>query len=117
MVSVLTSMGITLMLTAELEDGYTDLRFSPHGTAFLTDAIIMQRYVEIAGELKRMISVVKVRASLHSKEIRLFTIAADDDFSIGAKLDGYDSLMIGDARPRVPAPSATKPPSKRPKRR
>ena len=43
MVAVLTGMGITMMMTAELEDSYTDLRFSPHGTAFLTDAIIMQR--------------------------------------------------------------------------
>jgi hypothetical protein len=49
MVAVLTGMGITMMMTAELEDSYTDLRFSPHGTAFLTDAIIMQRYIEIAG--------------------------------------------------------------------
>ena len=43
MVAVLTGMGITMMMTAELEDSYTDLRFSPHGTAFLTDAIVMQR--------------------------------------------------------------------------
>jgi hypothetical protein len=27
-------------------DRYTDLRFGPYGTAFLTDAIIVQRYVE-----------------------------------------------------------------------
>ena len=49
MVAVLTGMGITMMMTAELEDSYTDLRFSPHGTAFLTDAIIMQRYIELKG--------------------------------------------------------------------
>ena len=49
MVAVLTGMGITMMMTAELEDSYTDLRFSPHGTAFLTDAIIMQRYIELQG--------------------------------------------------------------------
>ena len=33
MVTVLTGMGITIMMTAEVEDSYTDLRFSPHGTA------------------------------------------------------------------------------------
>ena len=49
MVTVLTGMGITMMMTAEVEDSYTDLRFSPHGTAFLTDAIIMQRYVVLEG--------------------------------------------------------------------
>ena len=41
MVAVLTEMGITLMMTVELEDNYMDLRFSRHGTAFLTDAIII----------------------------------------------------------------------------
>ena len=54
-------------MTAELEDSYTDLRFSPHGTAFLTDAIILQRYLELDGRFERVMGVVKVRASAHSK--------------------------------------------------
>ena len=49
MVAVLTGMGITMMMTAELEDSYVDLRFSPHGTAFLTDAIIMSAVYRIEG--------------------------------------------------------------------
>jgi len=117
MVAVLTSMGITLMVTAELEDGYTDLRFSPHGTAFLTDVIIMQRYVEIASELQRMIGVVKVRASPHSKELRLFDITGEDEIAIGGKLDGYDGLLVGDARPSVVHRSRPTPRPKRPKGR
>src|SRR5688572_21316230 len=74
MVAVLTGMGVTMMMTAELEDSYTDLRFSPHDTAFLTDVIIMQRYIELKGSLQRVISVVKVRGSTHSNEIRAFEI-------------------------------------------
>ena len=74
MVAVLTGMGITLMMTAELEDSYVDLRFSPHGTAFLTDAIIMQRYIELKGQLQRVMAVVKVRGSAHSKDLRAFEI-------------------------------------------
>jgi circadian clock protein KaiC len=74
MVDVLTTMGITIMMTAELEDSYCDLRFSPHGSAFLTDAIIMQRYIELRGQLKRIMAVVKVRASAHSKDLRAFEI-------------------------------------------
>uniref|UniRef100_UPI00263573DF RAD55 family ATPase n=1 Tax=Oleiagrimonas sp. TaxID=2010330 RepID=UPI00263573DF len=44
MVSALASIGVTVLMTSELEDRYTELRFSPYGTAFLTDAIIVQRY-------------------------------------------------------------------------
>ncbi|MEO8332386.1 MAG: ATPase domain-containing protein, partial [Gallionella sp.] len=43
MIAELTGMGITILMIAELEDRYTDLRFSPFGSAFLADAIIVQR--------------------------------------------------------------------------
>ena len=94
MVAVLTAMGVTVMMTAELEDAYTNLRFSPHGTAFLVDAIIMQRYVELRSRLTRVLGVVKVRASAHSKELRSFEID-DGGLVIGDVLDGYDGLLSG----------------------
>jgi circadian clock protein KaiC len=74
MISVLTAMGVTILMTTELEDRYTDLRFSPFGSAFMADAIVMQRYIEIAGSFERVISVVKVRASAHSRALRLYDI-------------------------------------------
>jgi circadian clock protein KaiC len=63
-----------VLLTSELEDRCTDLRFSPYGTAFLTDAIIVQRYIEVQSRLLRIMAVVKVRASAHSDELRLYSI-------------------------------------------
>jgi circadian clock protein KaiC len=94
LIAVLTGMGVTVLMTTELEDRYTDLRFSPYGNAFLADAIIMQRYVELAGEFKRAISVVKVRGSRHSKAIRLFDIE-DDAVIIGPSLADYDGILSG----------------------
>mgnify|MGYP001791490951 CR=1 FL=1 len=94
MVSVLTGMGITMLMTAELEDTYTDLRFSPHGTAFLTDAIIMQRYIELKGQLQRVMAVVKVRGSAHSKDLRPFEIT-EDGIVVGKSLGNYEGLLTG----------------------
>jgi len=94
MVAVLTGMGITMMMTAELEDSYTDLRFSPHGTAFLTDAIIMQRYIELKGQMQRAIAVVKVRGSAHSKDLRAFEIT-EEGIVIGDPLSEYEGLLTG----------------------
>ena len=94
MVAVLTGMGITMMMTAELEDAYTDLRFSPHGTAFLTDAIIMQRYIELKGQLQRIMAVVKVRGSAHSKDLRAFEIT-DDGIALGERLGAYEGVLTG----------------------
>jgi circadian clock protein KaiC len=94
MVAVLTGMGATILMISELEDRYTDLRFSPYGSAFLTDAIIMQRYLEMQGVLKRAMAVVKLRGSDHSKELRLYEIT-DDGIVVGAALGEYEGLLTG----------------------
>lgn len=94
MIAELTGMGITIVMIAELEDRYTDLRFSPYGSAFLADAIIVQRYIEIAGQFKRAFSVVKVRDSQHSKDIRLFDITGEG-IVIGKTLNQFSGILSG----------------------
>ncbi len=94
MVTALTGAGATVLMTSELEDRYTDLRFSPYGTAFLTDAIIVQRYIEVDSRLRRMIAVVKVRASAHSDELREFSIG-DGGIRIGEMLTDQEGLLGG----------------------
>jgi circadian clock protein KaiC len=94
MVTVLSGLGVTVLLTSELEDRYLDLRFSPYGSAFLTDAIIVQRYIEVDSTLKRVMAVVKVRASAHSSEIRQFEIT-DDGIVIGDPVHDYEGLLGG----------------------
>ena len=94
LVGALAQEGVTVLLTSELEDRYTDLRFSPYGTAFLTDAIIVQRYIEVESRLRRVMAVVKVRDSMHSDELRAYTIDADG-IRIGEMLPGEEGLLGG----------------------
>jgi circadian clock protein KaiC len=101
MVTVLTTMDVTVLMTAELADSYTDLRFSPHGTAFLTDAIILQRYVEIDGQLRRALAVVKVRGSDHSKDLHLFDVTGEG-LAIGPPIGRSRGLLSG--RPHLAPP-------------
>jgi len=100
MMGALTGLGVTVLATVELADSYTDLRFSPQGIAFLTDAIIIQRYVEMDGYLKRAMAVVKVRSSQHSKELREYEISSEGGIVIGARLEGYVGLLTGAPRAR-----------------
>ena len=93
-VTALAAEGVTVMMTSELEDRYTDLRFSPYGTAFLTDAIIVQRYIEVDSRLRRVMAVVKVRASAHSDELREFTIGSDG-IHVGAAMPEQEGLLGG----------------------
>ena len=109
MVTVLTGMGVTMMMTAEVEDSYTDLRFSPHGTAFLTDAIIMQRYIALKGQLRRIMGVVKVRGSVHSKDLRAFEITRDG-IVMGETLGNYEGLLTGNAGADPTHPLKSQPP-------
>jgi circadian clock protein KaiC len=102
MVAALASTGVTVLMTSELEDRYTDLRFSPYGTAFLTDAIVVQRYVEVDSRLQRVLAVVKVRASAHSGELRRFHID-DAGLHIDEMLTDQEGQLGGRPRRRQPA--------------
>lgn len=101
MVNALTSTGVTVLMTSELEDRYTDLRFSPYGTAFLTDAIIVQRYVEMNSRIQRILAVVKVRASDHSHELRSYQIDKDG-LQIGGMIHDREGLLSGHPSRRPP---------------
>lgn len=104
LVSSLASTGVTVLMTSELEDRFGDLRFSPYGTAFLTDAIIVQRYVELGSRLRRMLAVIKVRTSAHSDELREFRID-DDGIQIGERIADQEGLLSG--RPITALPGTT----------
>ena len=92
MVAALSGLGVTVLMTSELEDRYTDLRFSPYGSAFLTDAIIVQRYIEVESSFKRVMAVVKLRGSKHSNQIREYEIN-EAGISIGAPVLAYQGLL------------------------
>lgn len=100
MVTALTGAGVSVLMTSELEDRYTDLRFSPYGTAFMTDAIIVQRYIEVESRLLRIMAVVKVRASAHCNELRQYHID-ENGLQIRDMLPDQEGLLGGRPTNRV----------------
>jgi circadian clock protein KaiC len=101
MVGALVDIGVTVVMTAELVDSYTELRLSPHGISFLTDGIVLQRYVELDGELRKVLVVAKMRGFDHSKELRLYDIR-DGGIEIGDALSDREDILVGRARRRSP---------------
>ncbi|MFA9444643.1 circadian clock protein KaiC [Egicoccus sp. AB-alg6-2] len=63
----------------------------------LTDAIILLRYVEIHGEVKRAISVLKMRGSAHDRDIREITIDGTG-MHIGEALRNISGVLAGAPR-------------------
>ncbi|MFD2273445.1 ATPase domain-containing protein [Undibacterium arcticum] len=64
------------------------------GALFLADAFIVQRYIEMLGQFTRVVSVVTVRGSEHSKDIQLFDIT-DEGIIVGETLSEHAGIMSG----------------------
>jgi circadian clock protein KaiC len=97
MVGGLVGLGVTVVMTAELVESYTELRLSPHGISFLTDGIILQRYAEIEGALRKVICVVKMRGFDHDKEMKLYEIGPSG-IVLGDALRDYEGILTGAPR-------------------
>jgi circadian clock protein KaiC len=63
----------------------------------ITDAIIILRYVEMHGEMRRGLTVIKLRGSWHEKEIREYNID-NNGMHITEPFRGVESIMTGAAR-------------------
>ncbi|MFN7138826.1 MAG: circadian clock protein KaiC [Limisphaerales bacterium] len=60
----------------------------------ITDSIILLRYVEIYGEMRRGLTVLKMRGSMHDKNIREFTIDSKG-MHIGKPFRDVSGILIG----------------------
>lgn len=95
MMVALTGAGVTILSTVEVEDTFISLSFSHYNISFLTDDIIRMRYVEISGQLRKVIFVVKMRGGNHSKDIREYVITNKGVVLIGPRLAEFAGLTTG----------------------
>ncbi|HEX9108120.1 MAG TPA: ATPase domain-containing protein [Longimicrobiales bacterium] len=94
MIATLTGLGITVVMTAEVADAFAPPRFTAHAISFLTDDIVMQRFVELNGYIRSVIGVVKMRRSSHSRALRLYQITPSG-LIVDEVLRGYDGIVTG----------------------
>ena len=94
LVGTLTATGVTVFMTAEVSEAFSEARFTTEKVSFITDEIIVQRYVEMEGELRRVMAVIKMRGSDHSHEFRLYDVTAKG-VVMGGTLTNYDGIITG----------------------
>ena len=104
LVGALTATGVTIFMTAEVIEALADGRFTSERVSFVTDDIIVQRYVEIAGHLEKVLAVVKMRGSDHAMDFRTYAISAAGA-TMGKSLAGYHGITTG-VPTLVPGPSS-----------
>ncbi len=95
MIAALTRAGVTIFTAVEIEDTFTAMSFSHYTISFLTDDIIRLRYVEIDGQLRKVMVVIKMRGGNHSKDIREYVITDEGVVVIGPRQTDYTRLTTG----------------------
>ena len=94
LVGTLTATGVTVFMTAEVSEAFSEARFTTEKVSFITDEIIVQRYIEMEGELGRVMAVIKMRGSDHSHEFRTYKVSAKG-VVVGGPLTEYDGIITG----------------------
>jgi circadian clock protein KaiC len=94
LVGTLTATGVTVFMTAEVSEAFSEARFTSENVSFITDEIIVQRYVEMKGELRRVMAVIKMRGSDHTHEFRSYEVTAKG-VVVGGPLTEYDGIITG----------------------
>lgn len=94
MLTELTARGVTVLMTSEFEGLSINSHSNSSIGTFFSDAIIMQQYIETESQIQRVMLVMKVRGSNHSKDIHLFEVT-DEGIKIGKILSGYSGSVFG----------------------
>ena len=105
MIVALTGAGVTILSTVEVEDTFSGFSFSHYTISFLTDDIVRLRYVEIDGQLRKIMVVIKMRGGNHSKDIREYVITDKGVVVIKPRSTEYSGLITGVAVRTGPRPA------------
>lgn len=93
----LKSHGITSLLTNTTASLLDIQQITETHLSTLTDNIILLKYIEIEGQMKRIVDVLKCRGSDHDKRLREYNITSTG-VQIGQPFVGFEGLMSGSAR-------------------
>ncbi|MHB0874991.1 MAG: ATPase domain-containing protein [Anaerolineae bacterium] len=90
----LVNMGVTVILVAEVESIIGSFRATEYGISYLADNIVFLRYLEIQGELRKAIGVLKKRLSDFEKSLRQFEITRYG-IKVGEPLTDLRGILSG----------------------
>lgn len=89
----LNRQGVMTFLTVAQHGLVGDMQ-SPVDVTYLADTVILLRYFEARGRVRRAISVVKKRTGAHEDTIREFMIG-EDGITLGEPLTGFQGVLRG----------------------
>ena len=90
----LNRQGATTFLTVAQHGLVGDMK-SPVDVTYLADTVVLLRYFEAMGRVRRAVSVMKKRTGWHEDTIREFRIEAPDGFRLGEPLTEFQGVLRG----------------------
>jgi circadian clock protein KaiC len=90
----LNRRGVNTFLTVAQHGLVGDMK-APVDVTYLADTVILLRYFEAAGRVRRAISVIKKRTSAHEDTIREYRIGGEQGFSLGEPLSNFQGVLRG----------------------
>ncbi|MFB6303739.1 MAG: ATPase domain-containing protein [Haloferacaceae archaeon] len=90
----LKRMGVTTLFIDETADVVGDFHATQENVSYLADGIVFLRHLELQGELRRAIGVLKKRTSDYERTLREFEITGHG-ISVGDPLTGLRGILGG----------------------
>ncbi len=95
----LVNMGVTVILLNEVETiTGGEVKTTEMGVSYLADTIILLRYMERAGEIRKTIGVLKKRTGDFEKSLREFDVTPQG-IKVGEELKGLRGILRGEPEP------------------
>jgi circadian clock protein KaiC len=93
LLSYLSQLGVLTILVLA-QHGLVGPMDTPLDISYLSDAVLMLRYFEFDGTVRRALSVVKKRSGNHEHTIREFRLS-EDGVRLGPPLKGFSGIFSG----------------------
>jgi circadian clock protein KaiC len=112
LVGALTAVGVTVLMTTEVATSPTSqgMGFTDDRMSFISDNIVVQRYTEMEGQLRTILSVVKMRRSAHSRDFHEYELTQAGAV-VGEPLRNVNGILSGSPTRRSPGSESASRPS------
>jgi circadian clock protein KaiC len=94
LITYLNQQGVVTLLVMA-QHGFLGSMASPVDVSYIADTVVLLRYFEAAGAIRRAISVVKKRTGRHEDTIREMRLSASRGVEVGEPLTGFSGVLTG----------------------
>jgi circadian clock protein KaiC len=95
LLAVLNQRGVTTFLVLAQHGLLGPAMISPIDVSYLADTVVMLRYFEAGGSVRKAISVIKKRSGRHEETIREFQMGSPRGITVGPPLTGFRGILTG----------------------